>query len=94
MKTGDKVNFDDLPDSAQIRIKTVTGVVSLSDPTIRRLMAIGMFPKSHRIGLRTTVWRVGDIRAWMNERAAAPVVPAAQHLARIPKRRKAAVLGA
>lgn len=98
MKPGDIVNFDAMPDSAVVRINTLVGgpapVVPYSKQSVYRLMACDKFPKSHRIGLRTAVWRVGDIRAWLNERAAAPVVPAAQHLAGISKRRKSAVLGA
>jgi predicted DNA-binding transcriptional regulator AlpA len=97
MSAADIVNFDSLPDTAVVRLSTLikgnAPVVPLSNASIYRLMACGKFPKSHRIGLRTAVWKVSDIRAWLNNTANADVVPAAQHLTQARKR-KTAILGA
>jgi predicted DNA-binding transcriptional regulator AlpA len=53
-------NLEDeiLLDSEQVR-----QLVNLSDATVRRLMAIGEFPKPRFLGSKKRLWRAGEIRA-------------------------------
>jgi hypothetical protein len=69
--------FDVLPDSAFIREaqlvqspKRPSTPVPLpfSAPTLWRKVKAGTFPKPHRLSERVTAWKVGDVRAWINQR--------------------------
>jgi predicted DNA-binding transcriptional regulator AlpA len=55
-------NFDELPDTARIKIATVLAVTSVSHATIYRWMALGKFPKPHKIGNSQNMWSVGEVR--------------------------------
>lgn len=62
-------NFDDLPDSAQVDSRTVKALHCISDTTLWRRVADGSIPPPHKVG-PSNRWRVGDLRAALNGRAA------------------------
>lgn len=58
----------ELPSEGYVRwptVKRVTGIASRS--TVWRMEKKGKFPLSIRVTNRLTVWRVGDIRAWLGD---------------------------
>ena len=55
-------NFDFLPDSALIDVKTVAGVLGRSTTAIWRDSRTGRMPSPVRIGPACTRWNVGAIR--------------------------------
>lgn len=66
ISTGSLVTFDDLPDSAFVRLNQLlsTGLVPFSAATTWRRVRAGTFPKPVRISPQVTAWRVGQIREW------------------------------
>ncbi len=73
-------SFDELPDTAWIRQSqlvrdpkrpTRPTPLPISPATFWRWIREGKFPKPTRLGERVTAWRVGDVRAWIKEQAAA-----------------------
>lgn len=71
-------DFDKLPDSAMVRLaqlvrdpKHPTKPVPLpfSAATLWRKVADGAFPKPIKLGARTTVFLVSEVRAWMAAQA-------------------------
>jgi len=73
-------NFDDLPDTAWVRQSqlvrdpkhpTRPTPLPFSPATFWRLVASRKFPKPTKLSERVTAWKVGDVRAWINEQAAA-----------------------
>lgn len=54
--------FDELPESAFVSLHVVCALFCCSPATIWRRVRAGLLASPHRIGLRTTRWRVGDIR--------------------------------
>lgn len=54
--------FDQLPDSAYVRLPVVAGRYGISDPTVWRWVKSGRLPAPVKIGPNTTAWRVGDLR--------------------------------
>lgn len=71
--------FDLLPDSAFVRAAQlvtspkrpeVAAPIPFSAPTLWRKVAAGEFPKPVKLSERVTAWKVGEVRAWMEERAA------------------------
>ena len=56
------MNFDELPDSALVRLPLVRQLFSISAPTAWRWAKSGELPKPIKVG-GVTVWRVGDLRA-------------------------------
>jgi predicted DNA-binding transcriptional regulator AlpA len=79
--------FDQLPDSAFIREAqlvtspkrpNVAAPLPFSAPTLWRMVASGKFPKSLKISERVTVWKVGEVRAWMAEQEAKAYAPMEQ----------------
>jgi predicted DNA-binding transcriptional regulator AlpA len=56
-------NFDTLPDSANVRIKTVQGLYACSIASVWRNTKLGYIPKPRKLTARTTVWNVGELRA-------------------------------
>jgi prophage regulatory protein len=100
MKAGDVITFDKLPDSALVRASALIGgatpVLPFSMATLWRKVADGSFPAPLRIGLRTTAWRVSEVRAWLQACETATTLPqtirlhAAQAQARMNKQAVAA----
>ena len=68
--------FDTLPDSALIREahlvqnRHVAAPLPFSSSTLWRKVREGSFPKPLKLSPRVTAWRVGDVRAWINQCAA------------------------
>lgn len=48
-----------------IRLQEVTTRVGLSKPSIYRLMKLGMFPRSRKIGSRAVAWIDSEINDWI-----------------------------
>ena len=72
-------NFDTLPDGAFIRQSQLVqspkrpdspAPLPFSAPTLWRKVKAGTFPKPHRLSERVTAWKVGDVRAWINQHTA------------------------
>ena len=67
-------SFDDLPSSAYVRQDQLVhnhkkpGIpvpLPFTASSLWRKVAAGTFPKPTKLGARTTAWRVGDVRAWL-----------------------------
>lgn len=55
-------NFDDLPDSADVRQPVVEGLYGCSAATVWRRVKLGKIPTPKRLSDRITVWNVGQLR--------------------------------
>jgi len=55
-------NFDDLPDSANVRLPTVKQLYSVSAATVWRLSG-KTIPAPRKLSERVTAWNVGELRA-------------------------------
>lgn len=55
-------NFDDLPDSANVRLPVVQLLYGCSPSSVWRGVKAGRIPKPRKLSPRTTCWRVGDLR--------------------------------
>lgn len=55
-------NFDSLPDSALVDVKTVAALRGISVPTVWRHVRKGLIPQPQRAGTCCTRWLVGDLR--------------------------------
>ena len=55
-------NFDQLPDSANVRLPTVMGLYSISAATVWRQVKAGIIPSPRKLTPRTTAWSVKDLR--------------------------------
>jgi len=62
-------NFDSLPESALIDQKAVQALLSCGPTSVWRWVKNGTLPKPMHLG-RSVRWRVGDLRALLNKRAA------------------------
>jgi prophage regulatory protein len=61
------------PDSAErlVRMKELEQLVGLRKSTINRLIAEDRFPRGfHPLGNRIAAWRLSEIKAWIDARAA------------------------
>ena len=57
--------FDQLPDSANVRLKTVKKLLGISAATVWR-QAGKTLPAPRKISSRITVWNVGQLRKVLN----------------------------
>lgn len=64
-------NFDQLPDSAYIRLPVMTGLFGLSAASIWRGVKNSTIPKPAKLSERCTAWNVGQIRAALAAKAGA-----------------------
>ena len=55
-------NFDQLPDSAFVRLPVVIGLLGCSASAVWRNVKIGNLPKPVKITSNITGWRVSDLR--------------------------------
>ncbi|MDD2872758.1 MAG: transcriptional regulator [Azoarcus sp.] len=55
-------NFDSLPDSALVDVKTVAGILGRSPSSIWRDARMGRLPRAVKPGPACTRWNVGAIR--------------------------------
>jgi predicted DNA-binding transcriptional regulator AlpA len=70
--------FDELPDSAKVRVRVVAALEGCCTATVWRRVQFGLLPSPERIG-NTTVWRVGDLRkTWAQRRSEGICSPSAQ----------------
>ena len=56
-------NFDNLPDSANVRLPVVCGLFGCSQATVWRQVRAGRIPKPQKLTPRTSSWNVGKLRA-------------------------------
>ncbi len=65
--TGLVVAFDELPDSAFVRLNQLlsTSVIPFSAATAWRRVRAGTFPQPVRVSPQVTAWRVGEVRQWL-----------------------------
>ena len=61
-------NFNFLPDNSLVRLPTLMALYGLSKSTILREIKRGNLPKPIRLSLRTTAWKVKDIRGNLNSK--------------------------
>ena len=57
------INFDQLPNIANVRLSVVMALYGISSATVWRNVKNGNIPKPHKLTARTTVWNVGELRA-------------------------------
>lgn len=55
-------NWDCLPDSSYVSLLVVCALFSCSPATVWRRVSSGELVAPHRIGKRTTRWKVGELR--------------------------------
>ena len=56
-------NFDQLPNSANVRLPVVMALYGISPATVWRNVKNGNIPKPQKLTVRTTAWNVGELRA-------------------------------
>jgi predicted DNA-binding transcriptional regulator AlpA len=56
-------DFDRLPDSAFVRLPTVSNLFACHPCTVWRRVKGGTLPRPVKLGPQSTAWRVGDLRA-------------------------------
>ena len=61
-------NFDQLPDSAYIRLPVMVGLFGVSAASIWRGVKNNSIPKPVKISERTTAWNVGVVRKTLAEK--------------------------
>jgi len=54
--------FDSLPDSAHVQVRTVAAVTGVSIATVWRMVQRGDLPAPKKISMRATRWNVGELR--------------------------------
>lgn len=54
--------FEELPESAHVRLPIVTALYGISAATVWRWVKSGRLPAPRKLGPNTTGWRVGDLR--------------------------------
>lgn len=64
--------FDSLPESAHVRLPTVSALHGIGPATVWRWVKVGRLPAPVKLGPNTTAWRVGELRKSM-ARTAQPV---------------------
>jgi prophage regulatory protein len=61
------ISTDTLPQEGFVRLKQVLQVIPVSSGTWWTGVKAGKFPKPLKLGTKTTVWRVEDIRKFIEE---------------------------
>jgi len=56
------INFDSLPDAANVRLPVVCGLTSVGPATVWRMSLDGRLPAPRKIGPKITAWNVGELR--------------------------------
>lgn len=62
-------HFDNLPDSAHVRLPVVAAWRGISAATVWRHVRQGLLPKPTKIGPNTTAWQVGELRRALSSKA-------------------------
>ena len=60
-------HFDSLPDSANVRLPVVCGLVGVSPATAWRMALDGRLPAPRKMGTKITAWNVGQLRSCLNK---------------------------
>lgn len=69
-----------LPETGFVRLAQLLAFIPLSKSTLWRRINDGSFPSPIKLSERVTVWRVEDVRRWIQEIGTqAPTSPALQH---------------
>ena len=55
-------DFDQLPDSANVRLPVVAALYACSSATVWRGVKAGRIPTPRKLSPRTTCWLVGELR--------------------------------
>jgi len=55
-------NFDELPDTAFVRLPTVCGMFGIAPATAWRWSKSGRLPTPRKLGERVSGWNVGELR--------------------------------
>jgi len=55
-------HFDQLPDSASVRLPVVKTLYACSTASVWRGVKAGRIPKPRKLSPRTTCWNVGELR--------------------------------
>lgn len=55
-------NFDELPDSANVRLPVVAALFACAPVTVWRRVKSGSIPAPRKFGERLTAWNVGELR--------------------------------
>ena len=55
-------NFDQLPDSANVRLPVVKAIYACSAATVWRRVKSGGIPQPKKFGEKLTAWNVGELR--------------------------------
>lgn len=63
-------NFDQLPDSAQVRLPIVKALLSVSGATVWRLVKAGKL-KTYKLTERTTTFNAGEIKQFLTSKVGA-----------------------
>lgn len=63
-RTREKIDFEELPPEALLKISDVVLVTSLSRSVLEKRYAEGKFPRPRFLG-RDRVWTWGDVRKWL-----------------------------
>jgi predicted DNA-binding transcriptional regulator AlpA len=56
------MQFDQLPDSAYVRLPVLLGLFAVSSASIWRWTQNGSIPKPTKLAARTAAWNVGELR--------------------------------
>lgn len=54
--------FDSLPDSAHVQLRTVAAVMGVSESTVLRMVKRGTLPAPKKLSARSNRWNVGALR--------------------------------
>ena len=65
------IHFDQLPDSAHVRLPVVRGLYGASTTSIWRNVKKGVIPSPRKLTANITAWNVGEIRAALAKRSEA-----------------------
>lgn len=64
--------FDDLPDSGHVDVRVVAALFGCSVPTVWRRVRSGQLVAPHKLGKRTTRWKVGELRDALRKGSSSP----------------------
>jgi predicted DNA-binding transcriptional regulator AlpA len=72
-------HFDTLPDSAGVRLPVVCALTGNSPATVWRHVRLSILPAPRKLSAKVTTWRVGDLRAVLNNPHPANDIDPAAH---------------
>jgi len=67
---------DGLPSAGYIRMNDLTKIIPLVASSIWRMVKKGTFPKPVKLSENCTAWKVEEVRAWLDSKAADEQAPA------------------